>query len=435
MLQNVDMERNRAGNGGDGGSLAGSSLPGANTPGGTAGEAGALYLSAGAQAEISASLLSVNWAGTGGTPSGSIGTSFPGGNGGAIVAAQTARLHITGSTINENFSGGGVYHGSAGSTDAGHGGGIFIENCTLTNNRTGEGLEHFMYAGRSGSGGGIYNRSANLVVLNSRFIANEASRCARGVIAYPGEGGAIYNNGENATVVSCLFQKNLSGDSYEIVDVNEPATGKGGDGSALLNDGGSMVIINSIFDANQAGNGNIDPDNTAPGGPGGNGAIMNRDGQMDIVNCTIINNIAGAGGYGADGFAPDGKAGVVTDGTGATRIFNSVVWENKAAPYDFDNAYEQQVFSIQGTLEIYNSCVAGIDDTTNENINMDPGLSGGTMPSSDSPLIGAGASDRLPPDLLDLNENDDLQEPIPFDYTGNARVLGGIVDIGAYEVR
>jgi len=46
-----------------------------------------------------------------------------------------------------------------------------------------------------------------------------------------------------------------------------------------------------------------------------------------------------------------------------------------------------------------------------------------------------GDASLLPADTTDLDGDGDTSEPIPFDLDGNARVVGGVVDVGAYEYR
>jgi hypothetical protein len=50
-----------------------------------------------------------------------------------------------------------------------------------------------------------------------------------------------------------------------------------------------------------------------------------------------------------------------------------------------------------------------------------------------SPAIDAGNNAFIPSDLTDENNNNDVNEPAPFDLDGNSRLVGATVDLGAYE--
>lgn len=53
--------------------------------------------------------------------------------------------------------------------------------------------------------------------------------------------------------------------------------------------------------------------------------------------------------------------------------------------------------------------------------------------SAGSSCIDAGDNSALPADTADLDSDGDTTEPIPLDLDGNPRVLGDVVDMGAYE--
>jgi len=50
-----------------------------------------------------------------------------------------------------------------------------------------------------------------------------------------------------------------------------------------------------------------------------------------------------------------------------------------------------------------------------------------------SAAIDAGDNTLLPLDEFDLDEDGIVDEPLPIDFDGNPRIIGGTVDIGAYE--
>ena len=61
--------------------------------------------------------------------------------------------------------------------------------------------------------------------------------------------------------------------------------------------------------------------------------------------------------------------------------------------------------------------------TEDDNLRLKPG----------SPCINAGDNAVVPVDTLDLDNDEDPNEPIPFDIEDKHRILNGTVDIGAFE--
>jgi hypothetical protein len=50
-----------------------------------------------------------------------------------------------------------------------------------------------------------------------------------------------------------------------------------------------------------------------------------------------------------------------------------------------------------------------------------------------SPAVNAGNSTYLPIDLFDLDSDGNTTESLPFDLASQPRILGPVVDMGAYE--
>jgi hypothetical protein len=55
--------------------------------------------------------------------------------------------------------------------------------------------------------------------------------------------------------------------------------------------------------------------------------------------------------------------------------------------------------------------------------------------SSGSICIDRGNNLAIPLDIFDIDNDGDPNEPLPFDIEGKSRIVGGKVDLGAYETR
>jgi hypothetical protein len=293
------------------------------------------------------------------------------------------------------------------------------------------------------NGGGLYNERGEMTLTNCRFLRNLSNA--------PGNfgqgGGAIYNTRSNPLIVQCQFMDNLALD----------------DGAGMTNQNASPTLINCVFRGNRCiGGANIGVgggiynnnsshptlincifnENIAdPTGTGG--GIFNQNGSHPtLTNCTFIGNAAGPSvGYWANGgggmFNQDGSRPVVT---------NCIFWGNRDK--NGRSRFAQIAGSTSGTntTSVNHSCIQGGWTNGTGNIDLDPlfmaphGPDGITGTADDdlrlawdSPCIDTGDSSAVPPDLADLNHDGDVNEPMPFDIHGHARISLTAVDIGAHE--
>ncbi len=131
------------------------------------------------------------------------------------------------------------------------------------------------------------------------------------------------------------------------------------------------------------------------------GASFDQKGIAKIRNCTIANN---GSRYGGDGGIYKASANA------ADRIVNCILWGN--------NDGEEQLFNIDYDDSVSNSCIQGY-------------TSGGTGNTGANPSF---TNDYEPTSLACINEGD--SSGIGLDETdiyGRARIIGGGVDMGAYE--
>jgi hypothetical protein len=199
-----------------------------------------------------------------------------------------------------------------------------------------------------------------------------------------------------------------------------------------------MFLVNCEFSGNAA---------TGPAGDGA--AIRAVTADLDLINCTLTRNSAARNGGGLS----------VVAGSTAT-LANCVLWDNDDITGVTETA---QIHVVSSTVSVDYSCVQGGwtgagDPLTN--IAVDPLLADpdgdddviGTEDdrlrlASASPGIDAGDSTALPTDTLDLDADNNIVEPIPFDIdrlprvlddpavtdTGQGQAGGPVVDMGAHE--
>ena len=279
-----------------------------------------------------------------------------------------------------------------------------IDSCLFTNNQSAD------------RGGAIWYRMSNfgecrVVISNCRFLENTAG----------GEGGAIFarssfDNVSADTIANCLFSRNVSDGTSTIND------GKGG---AIFLRGSQQgtrhqTVVNCVFDRNRA---------ALLGGAIATTSIETAAGicEADIVNCTFSGNLSdGAGG------ALHAEA---SDGTNTVNIRNSILWNDQAAQNGAEIWSNNATVNVMHT-DLLGGVPNGINDLFN-NLNRDPQFkdpeNGDLRPGPCSPVIDAGSNDLLPPDLIDLDKDFDLTEPIGLDLDGANRIFQSVVDLGAYE--
>ena len=196
-------------------------------------------------------------------------------------------------------------------------------------------------------------------------------------------------------------------------------------GNSSSNEGGGiystnysgMYFQNSIISgnhANLAGGGvyKIDP--------------FNDSRQLYFENGTITGNYSGSTGGGIN------SSGVVT-------LANSIVWGNLASTSD--NQISGSVTATYSGIEDGWVGTGNITLASNENMFVSP-IDANNAPTStgdfhlliDSPVVNMGDNSLVSADFYDADNDEDYSEILPIDIYGGARILGGIVDMGADEV-
>ncbi len=365
-------------------------------------------------------------------------------------------------TTNGSRDGGGMYNKNYSSPT--------VTGCTFTGNFGwgGGGMLNYylssptvsecIFAGNSTEayGGGMYNReSSSPTVIGCIFTGNSAA-----------VGGGMENyKSSSPTVISCIFTGNSAdssgggmdnGDSSnpKVISCTFTGNSAGMSGGGMSNTQCSSTVSNCTFTGNSAGE--------------KGGGMRNYESNPTVTGCTFSGNSAGYGGGMNNNInvrispivtgctftgnrANDG-GGMYNFGNSDPTVINCILWGNTAS----SNGNEIYNSSYYATSTISYSDIAGsllggtwdasLGTDGGGNIDTDPlfvdadGLDGIAGTEDDnlrllagSPCIDVGDNTAVPADTADLDDDGDTAEAAPFDLDGNARIMNGTVDMGAYE--
>ena len=268
------------------------------------------------------------------------------------------------------------------------GGGVFclynnaiMRDCTIAYNTA------------NGSGGGVYTACGRPAIIHCNVNGNTAETVGGGILCYSGR----------PTVSHCTIWGNVA-------DISA--------GGGILCRDSDAVITNCLITGNSAG--------WYSGG--GGGVYCTEDHHpppVSLNNCTIVQNVSGTYGGGVR------CSGAIVE------ISNCIVWANMP----------DQLYDVSGRYVSYSDIEGGWPGDGNidaDPLFLDP-YQGNYRLLPGSPCIDAADNEAVPPDTLDLDEDGDCDEPIPFDLGGTARFVDDpdtndtgngtppIVDMGAYE--
>ena len=390
------------------------------------GDGGGIYNNAGSLTVIN-STISGNTADDGGN--------FKGGGG---IYNNAGSLTVINSTISGNTAhfGGGIY--SLGST-------MTVTNCTISGNTA-----HF--------GGGIHSLGSTMTLTNSTIEGNIANGDAE---MGAGKGGGISQYQGTTTITHCVIAENTASDGggIQCLDSTLVLTNCTVEGNTARRDGGGICLDGTLTLMNSTVVGNIAAHdgggiyqsgvsvmvNCVVAGNRANygGGIFQTGSRSSIINCSITNcTIAGN--------AADLNGGGIYHAYSDLVVNNSIVVQNQALseagqgkdiykvpplvaamPTGSISGRYNLIGITDGTLTLSNAVVgdpkfvaipATIDaSTTGENYNpadWDLRLQSGSV------AINTGHNS------LAVDAHDQL---LTSDLDGNPRIIGGTVDLGAYE--
>jgi predicted outer membrane repeat protein len=308
-----------------------------------------------------------------------------------VTGASSATLDgvtITGGNANASSphnAGGGIFNYSSSPT---------LSNVTISGNSA------------TDSGGGIFNYSSSPTLSNVTISGNSATDSGGGIFndgnsdptlsnvtisgnSTTGSGGGMYNYYSSPTLSNVTISGNSATDS----------------GGGIFTDKSNLTLTNVTISGNSASSG---------------GGMFNQRVAPRLTNVTISGNSASSGG------------GIFNFSAGS-EIHNSIIWGNGQAIFNADY-WPYSGFTISHSL------VEGSGGSGSWNTDFGP--DGGGNLDADPRFVAAGplapstgGNLRLRAGSPAINAGDNSFVPAgsTTDLDGNPRIVGGRVDMGAYE--
>jgi predicted outer membrane repeat protein len=256
-----------------------------------------------------------------------------------------------------------------------------------------------------GQGGAVQVNRGDLIVTDSSFVDNVAATFAGGPNT-PG-GGAVFYGDLGFDMPSLRFERCFFAGNHTAGD---------GGALALQLNRGAVDLLNSAFSANTS---------VQQGGA----AFIRHATTTDIINSTFGHNAAGAGGGAIYTFGRE------PSGVTQLNAVNSVFWGNTDDGLDGTSQID---LGDRASIALNNSLISDVAHlaTGLSNINADPLFD--DVDGADNLPGTADDSLRLSATSAAINAGDNAittAAGLTLDLDGEARIVGGVVDMGAYENR
>jgi hypothetical protein len=239
-------------------------------------------------------------------------------------------------------------------------------------------------------GGGLYNALGSASLFGCVFIANEA----RGASGYEGNGGGIHNYYGSITLTNCIFKENKAHDYGGGIDSTES----------------TLTMDNCMFAGNSANR-------------SGGGLSARNWSTTEMDNCTFVGNSA-----------PDGKA-LACDSfsqkyPSSLQLMNCILWDGGNEIWNDDGS----------TITItYSDVESGWPGEGN--IDIDPCfVEPGYWDQNDTPdqpwddfWVDGDYHLLAGSPCIDAGDPNYVAGPNETDLDGKPRIIGGRIDMGAYE--
>lgn len=295
------------------------------------------------------------------------------------------------------------YSNTAGNLSGGNGGAIFQEGGTLTINQST--IESNLAGINGGHGGGI-STSGNLTINRSTLEANRAGPGeTSGGTSTGGSGGAIHAAGATLKINNSTIHGNFAGPGSDEDD------SFGGNGGAIFLESGPLTVVNSTITGNQAGSAAPGAANTSTGGNGGGIHAANGLPQITLENTIVAQNFGGTGATSGGQFADISRGNRFLLVRGRNLIGSNEGLDTFfPAPATAGTANGDGHF-VGSAADPLNPLLAPITENG--------GATRTRIPLNSSPSINP--------------HGGEITSDFSTDQRGAARVISGIVDIGAVE--
>jgi CSLREA domain-containing protein len=365
------------------------------------------------------------------------------GEGGGIFNCEDLTLRISNLVDNLAQDGGGIHNQ----------GSLRVVSSKIANNRA-----------TNEVGGGIENTLGTVTVLKSSISGNTAAT----------NGGGIFSDDGTVKVIQSTISGNTSNSGSGIFAYGSSVNLKdstisdnkavGGDGGGIAGFGASSIEVTRSSIANNSADGNgggfwlsffsgvtltnsTVSGNTAKAG-GGIYSFYTDGGYAQVINSTISGNTADFGGgiYGAvaglvvtDSTIAKNKANIdgggILNKAGFVEVANSIIAQNSGNQDIDGDSFTSQGFNLIGNGDGADGFINGVNgDQVGTSLSpLDPLLSplqnNGGSTLTHALLAGSTA--------IDAGNNALIPANTPYDQRGAGfpRIVGGIVDIGSFEVQ
>ncbi|GAB4014264.1 hypothetical protein GCM10028773_00400 [Spirosoma koreense] len=290
-------------------------------------------------------------------------------------------------------------------------------------------LDGFVITGGAGGtlGGGMFNDASSPTVRNCSFVSNSVSVTSGST----SRGGAMYNgNGSSPQLTNCRFEINSISGSNGSASYGGAISNFTNSSPLLLNCsflGNSVSGSASNFGGAMANNVSSNPqlincsflNNSAVGGTTTRGgAINNGSSSPQLINCSFLSNSVSG--------ASTNLGGAIANGNTSVQLTNCVLFNNGG-----NNTFYNTVASVTASYSLFDDTVTGYtSDPTDLTASSSPFASTTSVSLNFcSPAINVGN-----PASLTSATGPYSGTALPTtDLAGNARIMGGRVDMGAIE--